>query len=196
MGLHGRHRRRARSAPCSSSSASRRRDEEQQLLAALPRRGSGRRRRRTSAPSLVNARHVRARLTLLRGPAARTVSTVTTRSPAGPAPPLIDGLADGRVAAAPCVKPPSRPHAAVLHRPPQRPVVALVLVGVRLGERAMRAVEGVAACRGSAAIAIASPERACARASVQPQSSPYAAMPVGSISSTIAEPFESQSWRT
>ena len=40
-----------------------------------------------------------------------------------------------------------------------------------------------------------SPLRACARASVQPHSLPYCAIPLGTICSISAEPFQSFSWR-
>ena len=50
----------------------------------------------------------------------------------------------------------------------QRLVVALVLVGVGRGEVGDGAVEDVAACPGRSAMAMRSPERAWARASVQP----------------------------
>ena len=49
--------------------------------------------------------------------------------------------------------------------------------------------------RDSSPIAIASPERACALASVWPQISAYTRIVFGSISSTRAEPLPSQSWR-
>ena len=45
-------------------------------------------------------------------------------------------------------------------------------------------------------MAIRSPERAWARASVHPQASPYTRMPRGTRASIGMEYFQSRSWRT
>ena len=45
-------------------------------------------------------------------------------------------------------------------------------------------------------MAIRSPDRACARASVQPQNRPYTASPAGTIWLVSNEPLPSRSWRT
>jgi hypothetical protein len=76
----------------------------------------------------------------------------------------------------------------------ERGVVAFVLVGVRLAEVRYSVVKLVELPR-YAEIATRSPARACARASVQPQSRAYTSMLRGLISSITADSFQSRSWR-
>ena len=77
--------------------------------------------------------------------------------------------------------------------PPQRRVVPLVLVGVRLGKRGHGAVEDSPLPR-YAAIAILSPERACALRASSRRS--CRRPPAGGIHQLdVAEPLASHSWR-
>ena len=73
--------------------------------------------------------------------------------------------------------------------------VGLRLVGIRCGEVRDGLVEDVPATR-YAAMAIRSPDRACARASVWAQISAYVLRPDAEIPSVSSDPFQSWSWRT
>jgi hypothetical protein len=73
-------------------------------------------------------------------------------------------------------------------------MIQLVLVGVALGEVGDRPVELVAAAR-YLAMATGSPDRAWARARVQPQMSALKLRLTGAIDPTSTEPFMSRSWR-
>ena len=81
------------------------------------------------------------------------------------------------------------------HRIDEGIEVPLVLVGVRGGEVRDRLIEGIPLPRYDA-IAMRSPQRACARARVAPQSRAYNVVSVTRSLSTSAPPFQSWSCRT
>ena len=86
-------------------------------------------------------------------------------------------------------------HPAALDRLLEHFVVALVLVRTRLREHRERAVERIA--RAQVAGDCDRISRACVRASeLGPHTLAYIVICCGSIVSTMADPFASQSWRT